>query len=446
MNRINLSAAALSLAISMQPANAIEPLPEDRIKAIDAFVSQYSDLAMFDGSILVDIGGSQRYQKSYGYAQIEFAVRHTDETRFHLASVSKAITDAAVAKMIEQGVISLDTTVAEYLPNFPSAATITVGHLVNHTSGIPHTNRLPWGDGSQSLTIQQIVERLSELPLDYEPGTDSSYSNGGFAVLARILEFAGNGTYDEVLRATIFDPLDMQDSGHISDVRTPLPNKATGYEPGLRPGEHRHTRFYAVESRPGGGSLYSTLADMHKFMRAVFRDDFIPEKLRRDVMGEDDDGYLAQGRSPGFVAKALFRPSDDVIVISLSNSYAVPTDWAPAIADIATGATESSPWPDLVPTRKPVDANDPRLGLYRSSYGNAETTITRGPAGELIISGSNNSQNALVPLEHGNFLQPLYFQLCIQDDDSRVFICKMLSGEEAYTSTYTPIEDQAIGQ
>jgi CubicO group peptidase (beta-lactamase class C family) len=445
MDRVNSSAATLLLAILMQPADAIEPLSDDRTQSIDAFVTQYSDFAMFDGSILIDIGGSQLYEQSYGYAHVELAIRHTAETRFHLASVSKAITDAAVAKMIEQGVISLDTTVAKFLPDFPSATAITVGHLLTNTSGIPHTNRLPWGDGTQSLTIQQIIERLSDLPLDYEPGADSGYSNGDYAVLARILEIAGNGTYDEVLRATIFDPLGMHNSGHISDVRTPLPNKATGYEPGLKPGERRHTRFYAVESKPGGGSLYSTLADMHKFMRGIFRDDFIPEQLRRDVMGEDDEGYLAQGRSPGFVAKTLFRTSDDVIVVSLSNSYSVPSDWALAIADLATGAAENNPWPELVPARKPVDSSDPRLGLYRSSYGDAETTLSRGPEGELIISGSNNSRNALIPLEDGNFLQPLYFQLCVQDDDSRVFVCKMLSGEEAYTSTFTPVEDHAIG-
>jgi CubicO group peptidase (beta-lactamase class C family) len=401
---------------------------------------------MFDGFILVDIGGQHSFENSYGYAQAEYNIRHNHFKRFHLASVSKAITDAAVAKMLEQGVFSLNTTIAEFLPDFPSATDITIEHLLKHTSGIPHTNRLPWGDGTLSLTIVEIVERLSKLPLDYEPGSDAEYSNGGYAVLARILEIAGNGSYEDVLRTTVFEPLGMRNSGHISDVRTPMLNKATGYEPGLRPGERRQPRFYAVESRPGGGSLYSTLGDMHKFMRGIFRDDFVPEQLRREVMGEDDEGYLTQGRSPGFVAKALYRKADDVIVISLGNSYAVPSDWAAAIADLATGAVTNNPWPAIRPSADPIEPDDPRLGTYQSSYGNAVTTVTRGSSGEMIISGSNNARNALVPLANGDFLQPLYFQLCSQDRDSRVFVCKMLSGEEAYTSTFTPVEDQNAGE
>jgi hypothetical protein len=130
----------------------------------------------------------------------------------------------------------------------------------------------------------------------------------------------------------------------------------------------------------------------------------------------------------------------------LGNSYAVPSDWAAAIADLATGAVTNNPWPAIRPSADPIEPDDPRLGTYQSSYGNAVTTVTRGSSGEMIISGSNNARNALVPLANGDFLQPLYFQLCSQDRDSRVFVCKMLSGEEAYTSTFTPVEDQNAGE
>lgn len=306
---------------------------------------------MFDGSVLVDIGGDTVYDRSFGFAHAEFRVRHNDDTRFHLPSVLKALTDADV---------------------------ITIGRLVSHTSGIPHTNRQPWGDGSLSLTI---VERLSELPLDYEPGTGEAYSNGGYAVLARILEIAG------------------------------------------------------------GGSTYSAKGDMQKFMRGIFRDDFIPADLRRNVMGVEDDGYLAQGRSPGFVAKVLYRPQDDVIVISLSNSYAVPSDWALAIANLATGKVSGNPWPELIPATEPVAADDPRIGRYQPSYSDEPTIVSLARFGTPMIGGADSAQNALIPLAGGNVLQPLYFQMCIQDDETRVFTCTMLSGEEAYTSTHTPISD-----
>ncbi len=425
------------------PTNAsTDGTSAERKRSVDAFVGQFVELAMFDGIVVVDQGGADIYRQAFGFANVEHSVRHDGNTRFHLASVSKTLTDAAVARMIQQGVFALDTPLSEFLPHFPSAGEITIAHLVAHSSGIPHSNRQPWGDGSQSLTIDEIVDRLSRLPLDFEPGTGTAYSNGGYAVLARILELAGNGTFFEVMRATVFDPLDMHDTDHVTDVRRPVPRKATGYEPGLRPGQRRHARYYAIESRPGGGSFYSTANDMLKFMRAVFHDDFVNARLRRDVMGEDEGGFLSQGRSPGFIAKALYRRQDDVIVVSLSNSYAVPSNWATTIADLATGKATGNPWPELRPLPGPVSADDPRLGRYRSSYTNTPVLVSRGASGSLLIGDAEQSQNALIPLSDGAFLQPLYFQRCVQDATTRVFVCTMLSGDARYTSTFSPINQE----
>jgi CubicO group peptidase (beta-lactamase class C family) len=128
MRRTNLPAALLLLALIAYPARANEPLSDDRAQALDAFIAQFTELAMFDGFILVDIGGQHSFENSYGYAQAEYNIRHNQFTRFHLASVSKAITDAAVAKMLEQGVFSLNTTIAEFLPDFPSATDIPIFH------------------------------------------------------------------------------------------------------------------------------------------------------------------------------------------------------------------------------------------------------------------------------------------------------------------------------
>ena len=166
-------------------------LPENREQAIDTFVGQFVDLAMFDGTILIDIGGDVVYQKTFGFAQREHGVLHDERTRFRIASVSKALTDASLAVMIGQGKFSLDTPIGRFIPDFQAADKITIGHILQHTSGIPHTNRQPWGDGSISLTTDEIVDRIAKLPLEFEPGTDSSYSNGGYAVIAKIMEIAG---------------------------------------------------------------------------------------------------------------------------------------------------------------------------------------------------------------------------------------------------------------
>ena len=99
------------------------------------------------------------------------------------------------------------------------------------------------------------------------------------------------------------------------------------------------------------------------------------------------------------------------------------------------------PWPDLSPAAGPIGVDDPRLGRYQSSYTGTSVQVSRSASGNLLIGDGEHMQNALIPLFGGDFLQPLYFQRCVQDATTRVFVCAMLSGDTAYTSTYTPIDE-----
>jgi len=193
-------------AVAEQPEESPlqDALPAAQASAIDGFVGQFTELGMFDGAVLVDIGGTVVYRKTFGYANYELGVRHTPQHRFRIASVSKAVTDTAMARLIEKGVLQLDTSIAEYLPDFPSADLITIRQLLEHTSGIAHTNRLEWGDGSISLSTAEIVDRLAQLPLDFPPGSDSRYSNGGYAGAARSLEVIEDAPLNHVLREELF--------------------------------------------------------------------------------------------------------------------------------------------------------------------------------------------------------------------------------------------------
>lgn len=416
---------------------------DSRAVAIDSFIAPFVDLAMFDGTVLVDVGGELRYQRSFGFAHYEHGVRHDRDTRFRIASASKTLTDAAFAVLIQRGVLTLDTPLAKYLPAFPSAESITIGYLLNHTSGIAHTNDQPWGDGATSLSLDELVSRLAALPLDFEPGSDRSYSNGGYAVAAKVLEVAGGGAFAEVMRDLVFQPLGMSASGHIADAREPIAGMATGYEPGARPGERRHARFYAVETRPGGGSFYATVEDLLRFARGVFREGFLDDSLLRSVLGADDGPFLSQGRSPGFVAKLLYEPARDVIVVSLANNYAVPANWAATIADLATGAAAQSPWPAIARAAGPVAASDRRLGRYRDSRGGRELSVERNVHGEMVLrEESSPSVTGLVPLVDGAFLMPPYYQRCEQAAEDRVVTCRILSGDPRYTSEWTPVGEQ----
>ena len=415
---------------------------DSRASAIDSFINPFVELAMFDGNVLVDVGGEIQYERSIGFANYEHGVKNANDTRFRIASVSKTLTDAAFAVLIQREVLTLETPLAEYLPEFPSAESITISQLLNHTSGIAHTNDQPWGDGATAYSLDELIERLASLPLDFEPGSDRNYSNGGYAVAAKVLEIAGEGSFAEVMRDLLFEPLGMSDTGHIADARLPIPKMSTGYEPGIRPGEHRLARFYAVETRPGGGSLYSTARDLLRFARGVFREGFLEASLVKSVLGADDGIFLAQGRSPGFVAKLFYDPTRDVIAVSLANSYAVPSNWAPTIADLATGDAKVAAWPVIQRSAAMVAESDTRLGRYRNSRGGGELSVERSIHGEMLLHDlSYGSVTALVPLSDGAFLMPLYFQRCEQEVETRSISCRTLSGDPRYTTEWAPVDE-----
>jgi CubicO group peptidase (beta-lactamase class C family) len=109
------------------------------------------------------------------------------------------------------------------------------------------------------------------LPLAFEPGTQRSYSNGGYAVLARVMEMVRGRPYAELMRDLVFAPLGMHRSGAIADPRLAPEGWAKGHAPGTEIGTRQPARFYAAETRPGGGSLHASAEDVLLFFGAAWR-------------------------------------------------------------------------------------------------------------------------------------------------------------------------------
>ncbi len=428
-------AVILLSAPNAASANNNDALCERLNKFIDPFV----ELAMFDGVIMIDVAGETCFC-TYGFANYEYDLRHDVDTQFRIASVSKTLTKAAFGRLIHQGKLSADDLLSQYLPDFPKAEKITIRHLLENRSGIAHTNEQPWGHGRVSLSLDDIVERLAATPFDFEPGESREYSNGGYAVAAKALEAATGMDFGAAMRVLVFEPLQMHDTGHIEDARALAPQMARGYEPGRAPGSRRHTRFYAVETRPGGGSLYSTAPDLMAFLKVLAVEEFLPSQLLSSIVGiAPDDLFVSDGRSPGFVAKIYRDPVRNISIVSLSNNYAVPTDWAEAIADTALGATLDPQWPRLQPSQEKVDRAHPFLGEYASNFG-VDIAIKLHNGAVYFHDPENQLRVGMPRLANDMFLLPIYFSLCQQDNETRIIRCEMLSGDERYTQVYTPIE------
>jgi len=147
-----------------------------------------------------------------------------------------AFTAAAVVLLERQGLLHFDDPLSKYIPDFPRGGEIRISQLLGHSSGIPDFYSLPEYEEMKTrhVAITDLIVLLKTKPLDFAPGSSSSYSNSGYALLAYIVEKVSGRSYQDFLRERIFAPLHLDHTGFWE--RQPiLPGLATGYEPWLPP-------------------------------------------------------------------------------------------------------------------------------------------------------------------------------------------------------------------
>ncbi len=147
-----------------------------------------------------------------GKINLDTGVRTTTDTVFQIGSISKILTTTLIMQLVEEGKVSLDAPVVEYLPDFRVAdalvsKTVTIRQLLSHQSGIDGDLFVDSGRGDDS--IRNLLAKATMMPSLFPPGAKHSYCNLGFAVLGRVIEVMTRQTYDAVLKERIFEPLEM---------------------------------------------------------------------------------------------------------------------------------------------------------------------------------------------------------------------------------------------
>jgi CubicO group peptidase (beta-lactamase class C family) len=207
--------------------------------------------------------------RAYGLANQEWKAPNRPDTLFHLASVGKMFTAAAILQLERQGKLSLGDTLAKWVPEYPhpEAAKITLKQLLTHSAGIGD-----WDVRQKTaFTGAEAAAQMTQ-PLQFEPGSRFAYSNAGFVLLQAVVEKATGKSFAETLTELVFKPAGM---GHTAllPVTSIVANRATGY---LRPEEvplglgprYSNEQFLGFEG-DGAGGEYSTAADMLAFNRAI---------------------------------------------------------------------------------------------------------------------------------------------------------------------------------
>lgn len=323
-----------------RPSNDNRP-PTDLRYLSNSVDSYFQGLANFTGNVLIAQHGKILFSKSYGYANKEFDILNTSDTKFKIGSITKPFTSMAVLKLAEDGRLSLSDSVSKFLPEVAQHwKSLTIHQLLSHTSGLIHSWDLLEDSVLmfQKASLANTLKWYYEEPLKFKPGTSFSYSGVGYLLLAAIIESVTGISYDQYLRENIFDPLNMSNTGP-SDPEKITQNLASGYvldSSGLR----NAPRFY-VPLLTGGGHLYSTTEDLLKWDRAL--SDFsilskqMTEKMFSPVLENYGYGWdlvkndtlnmvFHTGFIPGYISRFDKYPDHGLTLIILTNYQA---DWSP---------------------------------------------------------------------------------------------------------------------
>src|SRR5581483_3370645 len=135
---------------------------------VNAYVRPLVDGNNFSGSILIAKHGAIVFQQSYGMANYELAMPNNSRIRFHIASISKSFTAAAILILEQRGKLRVDDPLTKFIPDYPNGDKITVHHLLTHRSGIANANNLPeYPEKSKSaLTLVQVIDLFKNKPLE----------------------------------------------------------------------------------------------------------------------------------------------------------------------------------------------------------------------------------------------------------------------------------------
>lgn len=235
-----------------------------QIQKVDMLFSDWSKPDTPGAALAVIKDGEIIYRRGYGMADLERNAPNTPTTVFHVASMSKQFTAFAIQLLVDEGKLSLDDDVRKYIPELHDfGKTITIRHLIHHTSGLRDQWNLlalaGWRlqDVITEDDILNLIWRQKEL--NFQPGKEFAYSNTGYTLLGLIVKRVSGSSLAAFSKARIFEPLGMHHTHFQDDYSTLVNRRASSYELGP---DGKYQYLALSYSNVGATSLFSTVEDL----------------------------------------------------------------------------------------------------------------------------------------------------------------------------------------
>jgi len=395
----------------------LEPAAPTESGRVDQLFTPWDRDGSPGAAVAVMQDGAIIHERGYGLAQLEYSIPITPSTVFHVASVSKQFTAYAVAMLAQEGKLSLDDDIRIHLPDLPDfGASITIRHLIHHTSGLRDQWVLLGMAGwrlDDVITRDQILRLVKrQRELNFTPGDENLYCNTGYTLLAEIVSAVTGQPFPEWAAEHIFHPLGMTSTHFHDDHQLVVPNRAYSYAEQAEGGFRKSVLSYATV---GATSLFTTVEDLAKWIRnldeAQLGGPALAELMHtRGVLNNGDTLSYAfglgigehrglrtvghSGADAGFRSYVVRYPDEHFAVVILSNLASFdPSSMARRVAEIylsdkMTAEEPEEERPDTVAAPEPWAPDQTQLAKYAGEYTSDElgTTYTIAVEDSVLVA------------------------------------------------------------
>jgi len=308
-----ISAIAVILFLALAVPVLADTLSQVTPEKIDEVVTGIMKEKHIPGlSIAISMPG-RTIEKSYGSANKEHDIPVEKDSIFEIGSISKTFAAIGVLMLEQEGKLGVNDRLTKYFPQYPQWHSITLKHLLQHTSGIREmTDTEPFKSNQQKdWTPQEVIARMALEPLDYEPGQRASYSNAGCIILGLVIEKVTGIYYSDFLDGRILKPLGMTHT-MLGSKSAVIPKRVSGY---VYTEKLMNAPYASLVLPYSSGGMTSTSSDLIKLAKVFTSKVLLTKRSVKDMFAPARLNNGTEYVSPGPGLRMTFGYGLDSVMI-----------------------------------------------------------------------------------------------------------------------------------
>jgi CubicO group peptidase (beta-lactamase class C family) len=284
---------------------------------LDGYFSALTSLKNFNGNVIISKHGQILLDKTYNIPAETDSLKITRDSKFIIASVSKVFIKFGILKLTELNKIQLSDHLSKFIPDFPNGYKITIEQLMHHQSGLPR--ELSNNKAFDSLSLSGIVGLAKSEKLQFEPGTQTLYSNVGYFILHFIIDKTSSEGYLAFIQNEIFNKMKLKNTLEFNSTKL-ITEFAYGFD-------NENGKIIPVSkeniNKFETGNYLSTIGDLYSFSQQILSGEVLKKTLAIKLFEQDSILVQAGGR-PGYRAYFYKNLKTDITFIFVSNYTDIP--------------------------------------------------------------------------------------------------------------------------